>query len=559
MTENHPTRMDLDVRVAMRDGIELSADLYLPDSRGRFPTILIRTPYSNNAEPSIEQARILAGRGYAVVMQDVRGRWDSDGTYYPFINEANDGYDTQEWVGRQAWSNGKIGTSGSSYLGITQWQAAPEASPYLKCMAPRVAPCDMWEHLVYTHGAFQVAFMATWGMTTNARTNQSVDFQDWSRVLTTLPVVDVDRAAGRSVGFWRDWVEHSTYDEYWTRLSNRGKWDSILAPAYNMGGWYDVFAQGTFQNFNGLRREGGSAEARQCKLICGPWKHPLSVSTKTGDVDFGGNSQVDLQAEELRWFDYWLKGIENGINSEPPIRLFIMGTNVWRDENEWPLDRTEWQKWYLHSGGRANSLHGDGALSINAPEAETPDEFIYDPANPVQTVGGSNCCNPEIVPWGPYDQRGVEMRGDVLCYSSEPLESDLEVTGPIRLTLYAETVGRDTDWTGKLVDVHPDGYAMNLCDGIIRARFREDPSSPALLDPGSVYEYEIDLEVTGNVFKRGHRIRLEVSSSNFPRFDRNPNTGNDLGIDSELRPARQTVHHSRRYPSHLVLPVIPAD
>lgn len=557
MSINFPTRMDLDVRVPMRDEVELSADIYLPDSPGKHPSVLVRTPYSNNDETAIERARFLVARGYAVIMQDVRGRWDSDGTYYPFVNEADDGFDTQQWIGRQPWSDGKIGTSGGSYLGITQWQSARNASPHLTCMAPRVAPSDFWDHLVYSHGAFQLAFMATWGMRTNARTGQTVDFQNWSSVFASLPIADIDRAAGRSTDFWKDWIAHDSYDDYWQRISNRDEYGSILSPAYNMGGWFDPFVGGTFENFNGLRNHGGSVEAEQSKIIVGPWKHPLSISTKTGDVDFGGHSQVDLDSEELRWFDYWLRGVDNGIVNEPPIRLFIMGSNVWRDEHTWPLDRTDWQKWYLHSAGGANTLRGDGILSTESPLHEPEDAFVYDPAAPVQTHGGNNCCSPEIVPWGPYDQRGVEMRSDVLCYTSAPLTADTEVTGPIKLTLFAASDSRDTDWTGKLNDVRPDGYAMNLCDGIIRARFRADPSNPTLLDPGVVYEYEIDLDVTGNVFKRGHRIRIDISSSNFPRFDRNPNSGAAWGHELEFRVARQTVHHSTRYPSHLTLPVIP--
>ncbi|MBM3458375.1 MAG: CocE/NonD family hydrolase, partial [Armatimonadetes bacterium] len=298
--------------------------------------------------------------------------------------------------------------------------------------------------------------------------------------------------------------------------------------------------------------------ARRSRLIVGPWAHALSVSPRTGDVDFGPHSQVDLDAMELRWFDYWLKGEENGILDEPPLRLFIMGVNEWRDEREWPLARTDWQRWYLHSGGRANTILGDGALSPAQPGAESPDHFQYDPRFPVQTMGGNNCCSPHIVPWGPYDQRPVEMRSDVLVYSSAPLNAPLEVTGPIQLVLYAETDAPDTDWTGKLVDVSPSGYAMNLCDGILRARYRESRSEPKLLTSGKVYRYEIDLGVTGHVFRTGHSLRLEVSSSNFPRFDRNPNTGHPIGADAELRTAHQTVHHSEAGPSHLVLPVIPA-
>jgi hypothetical protein len=235
-----------------------------------------------------------------------------------------------------------------------------------------------------------------------------------------------------------------------------------------------------------------------------------------------------------------------------------MGTNEWRNEYEWPLARTQWQKWYLHSNGKANSLLGDGDLSTEPPAQESSDHYIYDPNYPVQTLGGNNCCSPHIVPQGPYDQRPAEMRGDVLCYTSPPLEADLEVTGPIKIVLYAATDGLDTDWTAKLVDVSPTGYAKNLCDGIIRARYRESLSDPTLLEPNRVYEYEIEVGVTGNVFQKDHRIRLDISSSNFPRFDRNPNTGHSFGIDTELRRANQTVHHTREYPSHILLPVIPA-
>jgi putative CocE/NonD family hydrolase len=326
-----------------------------------------------------------------------------------------------------------------------------------------------------------------------------------------------------------------------------------------MGGWYDLYSKATFDNFNGLRQHGGSANARRSKLICGPWPHALSASTRAGDVDFGAGSLVDLETLELRWFDYWLKGIENGVTSEPPLRLFVMGINAWRDEQEWPLARTQWQEWYLHSRGLANTLRGDGALDTLLPAAdEAPDHFIYDPDHPVISAGGCNCCSPHIVEWGPYDQREVDMRPDVLCYTSAPLAEDLEVTGPVTLTLYAATDGPDTDWTAKLVDVAPSGVAINLCDGIVRARYREGRTAPKLLEPGEVYEYVIDLWVTSNVFRRGHRVRLEVSSSNFPRFDRNLNTGHEHGMDAERRPASQTVLHTRDFPSRLRLPVIPA-
>lgn len=556
MPANYAVEMHLNLKVPMRDGVDLSADIYLPQAEDSFPTVLMRTPYSNNMEVMIEKGRRLANAGYVCMIQDCRGRWDSDGDYYPF-REGEDGYDTQEWIGQQAWSNGKIGMAGGSYVGLVQWQSAPHRSQYLTCIAPRVICCDYFTGLVYLGGAFQLNVLMTWGMRTNGRTGQSIEFHNWTEAFRNLPVGQLDESAGRNLPFWKDWVAHAAYDDYWDAINDENRWHEISVPAVNMGGWYDLYAQHTFINFNGLRQHGRTPQARQSKLIVGPWPHALSTSPRTGDIDFGAHSMVDLEALELRWFDYWLKGVDNGIVDEPPLRLFIMGVNEWRDEHEWPLARTEWQKWYFHSDGNANTLRGDGGLSAAAPGAEPTDHFVYDPDNPVQTMGGNNCCSPHIVPWGPYDQRPVEMRGDVLCYTSDPLTTDLEVTGPITVVLYAATDGLDTDWTAKLVDVAPSGYAKNLCDGIIRARYRESLSNPSLLEANHVYKYEIEVGVTGNVFRQDHRIRVEISSSNFPRFDRNPNTGHEFGVDAEMRPAQQTIYHSREYPSHILLPVIP--
>ena len=559
MPPQYDVEMDLNVRTPMRDGVELSSDIYLPKARGPFPTVLMRTPYSNNQEVMISRARALANQGYACVLQDIRGRWDSDGDYYPFVNDGVDGFDTQEWIGAQEWSNGKVGMAGGSYVALVQWQSAVHRSRHLTCMVPRVIATDFFGGLVFPGGAFQLNVLITWGMRTNGRTGQSIEYHDWTEAFRHLPMAQMDRLAGRDLDFWKDWIEHPAYDDYWEAMDVEGRWDEIAAPAFNMGGWYDLYAPDTFTNFNGLRLHGGTPEARQSKLIVGPWPHSLSESSKTGDVDFGAGSLADLDGIETRWFDYWLKGIDNGIVDDPPLRLFIMGVNEWRDEREWPLARTEWQKWYLHSGGGANSVRGDGRLTTAEPADEPADRYVFDPRFPVQTMGGANCCSSHIVPWGPYDQRNVEMRTDVLCYTSEPMERDMEVTGPIRAVLYAATDGPDTDWTVKLVDVAPSGYAMNLCDGILRARYRESRTDPTLLTPGQVYRYEIEVGVTGNVFRKGHSVRIEISSSNFPRFDRNPNTGHAFGKDVELRTARQTVEHSRSHPSHVVLPVIPAE
>ena len=558
MQQHYDVEMSLDVKVPMRDGVNLSTDLYLPKATGTFPTVLIRTPYSNNTAEMIEKGRRLANSGYACVLQDVRGRWDSEGQFYPFVHEANDGYDTQQWIGGQPWSDGKVGMSGGSYVGCVQWLSAPMRSEFLKCIAPRVMCNDYFNGLIYPGGAFQLNVAITWGMRTRARTAQSIEFHNWTEAFRTLPLVEMATLSGDDVPFWKDWIEHSTDDEYWGAINVEKRFHEITVPALEMSGWFDLYASNSFTNWCGLRERGKTPEAQQGKLIVGPWPHRLSACTRTGDVDFGANSMVDLEALELRWFDYWLKGIDNGIRDEPPLRLFIMGTGEWRDEHEWPLARTDWQEWYLHSGGKANTVLGNGVLSPERPNDETPDHFIYDPRYPVQTVGGNNCCSPHIVPWGPHDQRSVEMRSDVLCYTSGPLEADLEITGPIQLLLYAASDAPDTDWTAKLVDVSPTGYAMNLCDGIIRARYRESRTDPTLIEPGKVYEYTIDVGATGNVFRKGHQIRIEISSSNFPRFDRNLNTGGPFGKDAEMRPARQTVYHSRAYPSGIRLPVIPS-
>ncbi len=549
------------VPVAMRDGVQLSSDLYLPADDGQFPTVLMRTPYDNGRAAQVRTAHKLAGAGYACVVQDVRGRWDSEGDYVPFVAEAEDGYDTQEWIGTQPWSNGRIGMSGRSYLGSVQWLSAPLQSKYLTCLAPQSICVEYLTGLVRPGGAYQLGVLTTWGMRTVGRTAHPIDDRHWTEVFYTLPVIDMPKRAGADIPYWSDWLMREAGDPYWPAISTEDRWADVTVPSYSMGGWYDLYAKQTFEQFNAMRQQGGSAAARQSKLIMGPWPHHLGsdlpTAPRTGDIDFGPSAAISMDSIERRWFDHWLKDIDTGITDEPPLRLFIMGVNAWHDEHEWPLARTDWQAWYLHSDGRANSARGDGALNRTSPGNEAPDTFTYDPHFPVQTLGGANCCTPEIVPWGPYDQRAVEARTDVLCYTSEPLSADLEVTGPIKLMLHAATDGLDTDWTAKLVDVWPSGYALNLCDGIVRARHRNRGPQPVLLEPGETYEYEIDLGVTGNVFKRGHRIRLEVASSNFPRFDRNLNTGDHPATDTVIRVANQTVQHDAVRLSHLLLPVIP--
>ena len=547
------------VKIPMRDGVNLSGDIYFPKGQsGPFPVVFSRTPYDNMAEAMIDSAIFFAQHGYTFVAQDARGRNDSEGDFYPWVNEFNDGHDSIEWIGSQSWCDGNVGMVGSSYVGNVQWQAAAGGSRYLKAIVPRVIGDNLYESPQYQGGAFQLNWTATWTFRMAGRTSQDIAIYNWDQLFSVLSLRDIARAAGKDVQFYQDWIDHPDYDDYWKPLANKDRYQDIKVPILQIGGWYDFFTAGTFNNFVGMRERGGSALAKNHqRAIVGPWVHRASTFTHAGEVDFGKDSVLDIMDIELRWFDHWLKGKNNGAEQDAPLKLFVMGTNQWRDEQEWPLARTRYAPYYFHSGGESNSLLGDGTLSIGAPGDEPSDHFVYNPDFPAPTKGGCNCCNPEIVDWGAFDQRSVEYRNDVLVYTSAPLEDDLEVTGPVIVKLHARTDALDTDFTAKLVDVHPDGYAVNLCDGIIRGRYRESTSQQKLLEPGTIYEFTIDLWPTSNVFLKGHRVRVDISSSNFPRFDRNPNTGNKFGEDAETQVAHQEVFHDRLRPSHIILPVIP--
>ncbi len=553
------------VKVPMRDGVKLSADIYLPRRRaGRVPAILARTPYDNGdfagLTKIVDQAIYFVQHGYAFVVQDVRGRFDSEGEFYPWVNEYDDGHDTVEWVGEQEWCDGNVGMMGFSYVGGVQWQAAMSGESHLKCIAPGVIGDDHHGQTHFQGGAMQLGLDMTWTFLTDARTWHPIDNYDWKQVLVHLPLSEMAGAAGVSSPRLADWIDHPDYDDYWKRIAYKERYEDVEIPVMQIGGWYDTFTAGTMNNFVGMLTRGGTKLARDNqKVIIGPWVHQASELTHAGDRDFGKDSVLDLNFEHLRWFDRWLKGTRNGVETEAPIKLFVMGAEAWRDEHEWPLARTRFTPFHLRSGGNANSLRGDGSLGTQPPGDEPPDEYDYDPAFPVPSNGGNNCCSPEIVPWGGYDQRQVEQREDVLVYTSRPLDEDLEVTGPVTARIYASSSAPDTDFTAKLLDVHPDGYSLNLCDGIIRGRYRDSFERQVPLEPDTVYEFTIDLFPTSNVFKAGHRIRLEVSSSNFPRFDRNLNTGGRFGYESDMRVAHQKIYHDAERPSHVLLPVIPVE
>ena len=580
MPDSISLKMESDVAVTMRDGVTLYADIYRPDSDGPFPTILQRTPYDKtNALSATMLDPIRAAKaGFVVVIQDTRGRHASDGEFYAFRDDINDGYDTVEWAASQPWSTGKVGMYGASYVGATQWLAAISRPPHLVTIAPTVTASNYHDGWTYQGGAFELGFNMSWtllqltlanfknvsgvqGVPRERRAVLMHDVDDMTGGFEFLPTKDNPGLDSGLAKYYYDWLAHPDFDEYWQNLCIEDRHSEIHVPALHFGGWYDIFLGGTIRNYLGMTKSGASETARGGqKLVIGPWAHGARGSTMAGSHYFGimaDPAATDIDGMHLRWFEHWLNEGKNGITEEAPVRIFVMGDDVWREEEEWPLARAQETKYYLHSGGKANSKQGDGTLGVENPQSEAPDVFLYNPADPVPTTGGALCCNPYYAANGAYDQNQVEDRQDVLVYSTPPLEQDVEVTGPVTVTLWASTSATDTDFTAKLVDVCENGCARNLTDGIIRARYRDSMSNPTMLEPGKAYCYEIDLWATSNVFKAGHRIRLEISSSNFPRFDRNTNTGNIIAADTELRPALQTVFHEGQQASYVSLAIVP--
>jgi putative CocE/NonD family hydrolase len=545
----------MDLKVPMRDGVLLSADVYRPAGGAKAPAIVFRTPYDNGHPRYVEQALWFARRGYAYVAVDCRGRHDSDGKWYAWHHEADDGFDTQEWVGEQPWCDGQVGTTGGSYGGLTQWLAAPQRSQYLKAMVPWVTPSDFWFQDNYVGGAFQLCLNMWWSVQNSGRVMQNLQPFDLQAMYRTLPLIDADRFTGRTIDFYRDWLKHEAYDDYWRAISNHDRYTEIDVPTYNIGGLYDAYAGAACINYTGMR---GAGREHQ-KLLIGPWTHAPLGGSVAGEIDFGPEAVVERIGEELRWFDFFLKGLDSGVLAEPPVRVFLTGVNRWLTGAEWPLSGVQPTPLYVHSQGGASTLLGDGRLSLSAAGSEPPDRFTYDPAHPVPTVGGNHSSTPEFLPAGAFDQRNVEMRADVLVYTSEPLDKPIQAVGPVQARLYVASSAPDTDFTARLVDVRPDGYAMNLCEGILRLRYRDSWEHPTLMTPGEVYALTIDMGITSHVFLAGHCIRLDVSSSSFPRFDRNLNTGEPIAQATRMQIAHQTMFHSGEYPSHVALPVLEAD
>lgn len=557
--------VEKNVMVRMRDGVLLATDVYRPAGAGPLPAIVQRTPYDKEGAAlrnySFEVMRAVQA-GYVCVVQDTRGRYLSEGEFNPFFDDGRDGFDTIAWVAGQPWCDGSVGMAGGSYFGATQWRAASETPDALKAMVPFVTAADYHEGWTYQGGAFELGFNLNWTLVFLAAGElvrrlakgdatpgelgaliAAVDDND--ALFERLPLTDMPPLQGLAP-YYFDWLDHPAYDDYWKAVAPKESHARITIPTFNIGGWYDLFLGGTIANFVAMKDKGA-------RLLIGPWAHGDNTGWFNGRAyGFLSNyAALDPTAIHVRWFDHHLKGIDNGVDADAPVRLFIMGIDQWRDEQDWPLPDTTFTPYYLHAGG---------ALSTETPGAEDPSTYDYDPASPVPTCGG-----PTFLPGlfiaanaGPRDQRAIDGRGDVLTFQTEPLGKDTEVTGPIELVMYASSSARDTDFTGKLVDVHPDGRAEHLTDGILRARYRNSVSAPELLEPGEVYELHVDLWATANVFRAGHRIRLDVSSSNFPRFDRNTNSGNTIATDTAdaLVVATNRVYHDASHPSHVILPLI---
>src|SRR5579872_5358461 len=578
--------VDFDVPAQMRDGVILRANVYRPIGDGKWPVLLTRLPYGKDfpGGTSVLDPAQVARRGYVVIVQDTRGRMTSEGEWVPFNNEANDGYDTVQWAAQLPFSNGSVGMYGASYYGFTQWSAAILTPPALKAMVPFITWNDPLNGVVFRGGALELGSAGSWNLMMGLDV-MIRRYRDNPQALgRAIYMLTKDMDALGSAGYFalplREFGPITRHDiapnvfeaiespmdrALTDQMTIVGKHEHVTVPSLNVGGWYDIFLQDTISNFTTMREHGATPEARQSKLLIGPWAHGV-VTNPIGEMNFGFAStaalidlQIDFGSMQLRWFDHWMKGIDTGMLREAPIKLFVMGANVWRDEQEWPLARAVDTHFYLHSDGQANTLQGNGGLSTEAPGDEPFDQYNYDPANPVITHGGALLMSPEYRP-GPFDQTPVEMREDVLVYSTPALEQDVEVTGPIIVHLWAASSAPDTDFVARLVDVHPNGYAQNLTDGIIRARYRNfaQGEAPSLIEPGTAYEYVIDLWATSNVFKAGHHIRLDVTSSNFPRWDRNPNTGHDFGADAELAVAHQSILHDRQHLSYIVLPIVPS-
>jgi uncharacterized protein len=561
--ESYEVTVERNVAAKMRDGLTLRADIYRPKAEGKYPVLLVRTPYDKTG--TMHFGLKAAARGYVVIAQDVRGRFESEGEWYTFKYESQDGYDTVEWAAALPYSNGKVGMFGGSYVGATQYLAALAKPPHLAGICPNVTASNYHDGWTYQGGAFEQWFNESWttGLAVNTmrrRVEKKPDALGGAKVLPLIsyPVIEPPSAEGVAP-YFTDWLAHPNFDEYWKQLSIEDHYAQIQVPVYGMGAWYDIFLGGTLRNYVRLKTEAGTDAARKGqRLVVSVGGHAGGSSTgKVGAVEFGSKLPADEDEAMLRWYDWLLKGEANGVEKEKPVKIFVMGKNEWREEDDWPLARAKNSKYFLHSSGAANGTAGSGTLSTVVPAEEKPDQYVYDPSDAAPTIGGPLCCGALPTGIGPQDQRPAEARGDVLVYTTPTFAKDIEVTGPVSLDLYASSSAVDTDFTGMLVDVWPNGFAQNLTSGILRLRYRNSQEKPELANPGETYHITVDLWATSNVFLAGHKLRLEVSSSNFPRFDRNLNTGEEQARATRMVKATNVIYHDKAHPSAVIVPIVP--
>jgi predicted acyl esterase len=551
-TKSKASAPDLpDISIFMRDGIRLTADVYLPSPSGHWPAVLVRTPYSRHS-PAARGYRVFVPRGYAVVVEDLRGRYGSEGTFGLMSQEAPDGNDTINWIAAQPWSDGRIAMAGNSYTGVVDWWAAIEGNPHLRAFSPTFSGDDEYADRYYSEGgALQLGHRLLW-LAENFPPTPLAPIP-LNNYINHLPLRTSDLAAtGKSLALWQRALDHPSFDSFWQGQSLRTALNRVSAPVLSFGGWFDEYAESDLDAFGRLAKV-----HKRVETWIGPWSHNPSLRFPT--LDFGSEAAIAMRSKQAEWFDRWVKKADTpALEAEPALlHIFVMGSDVWRKEREWPLARTRYTPLYLTSEGDANTSSGDGVLSWQSRRKSKADTFTYDPKNPVPTTGGSVCCEPNLFPPGPLDQTGVEERPDVLVYTSPVLSEEIEVTGPVRTVLYVATSANDTDFTAKLVDVQPDGKPLLISDGIQRLRYRLSLATPVFVKRNQAYQISIDTGVTSYVFGARHRIRLEVSSSNFPRFDRNLNSTGPNANQTKPLKARQTVLHEKGYPSAVILPVIP--
>ena len=568
-------RIDSDVPIEMRDGIKLRADIYRHDDGAKHPAILFRS-YNRLYGHALPMRQDLVDAGYAFINSDLRGRGASEGEWKPennFAVEGLDGYDTIEWIAQQPWCDGNVGMVGISHAASFQYIAAIEQPPHLKAIAPWTGDFNEMFVPPYTGGVISFITTLIWlpresadYVSRQAKRGQDVTEMrrvlEWARthpseVANYLPFKDVPLAKIGRIGELLNWRLHPISQ---AKLEERKQYERIAIPCFHECGWYDGAGWTEFENFNNLSQRAGTQLAREGQyIVAGPWQHASQFQSTLGDINFGFSADSlgsGIHQTLIAFFDKHLRDKDIVI---PMVRYFVMGANQWRNADAWPLPETDWQRFYLHSHGNANTAAGDGVLNRNEPGSESTDVFVYNPLNPVPTTGGSLIGfveGPGIVA-GPIEQSHIEKRADVLCYTTPELEDDVEITGPLRLHLFAATSVCDTDFTAKLVHVYPDGRSYNLAEGIIRASGRNFGDKREPVNPGEVYEYVITLGNTSQLFRKGHRMRVQISSSNFPQFDRNMNTGNPIGEDAQGVPAMQMIYHQSGFASYIALPVIP--